>query len=313
MNDYIFERVDANNLRSLVQLYHECFKVKVNSEFLIRKFDTQSFGRSFIGFIAFHSTTKKAVGYYGVFPLIGLIENRKLLIAQSGDTMTHPDHQGKGLFTILAKLTCELARNEGINFVFGFPNKNSYPGFIKKLGWDHYNNINNYVIKTGALPFDKLVKKFPLLKNLYELILKRRIKSYLNSEYCQNSLQSQDYAGGHIPHDNLFYHYKSYFVNYQVKLKNHCGVIKVDGRLWVGDLDCNDEESFFEDIEFLTTIARRTGCSSVYFSFFDNCLQDQYMKRRFQPNSSMPAGCLNLLEEKLGQKFRYTALDFDTY
>jgi len=60
-------------------------------------------------------------------------EKRRALL--SLNTATHPDFQGKGLFTALAKKTYESGADQGFTAVFGVANGNSTPGFIRKLGF----------------------------------------------------------------------------------------------------------------------------------------------------------------------------------
>lgn len=51
------------------------------------------------------------------------------------NTATHPDFQGKGLFTKLAALTYEAGAAAGFDCVFGVANGNSTGGFVRKLGF----------------------------------------------------------------------------------------------------------------------------------------------------------------------------------
>ncbi len=50
------------------------------------------------------------------------------------DTATHPDFQGRGIFTRLTKGALDSLRAEGIDFVFNTPNDQSRPGYLK-MGW----------------------------------------------------------------------------------------------------------------------------------------------------------------------------------
>jgi GNAT superfamily N-acetyltransferase len=50
------------------------------------------------------------------------------------DTATHPDYQGRGLFTRLTKIGIDELRAEGVSFVFNTPNDKSRPGYLK-MGW----------------------------------------------------------------------------------------------------------------------------------------------------------------------------------
>lgn len=51
------------------------------------------------------------------------------------NTATHPDYQGRGLFTRLAEHTYAAGAAEGAGLVYGVANDNSTPGFVRKLGF----------------------------------------------------------------------------------------------------------------------------------------------------------------------------------
>lgn len=90
-------------------------------------------------------TDGRAAAFYGVFPM-DMVKGESLVrAAQSGATMTAPSDQGRGLFTLLAKSAFESAEAAGVEFVFGFPNRNSYPGFIRRLGWSHRRTMTSRV------------------------------------------------------------------------------------------------------------------------------------------------------------------------
>lgn len=50
------------------------------------------------------------------------------------DTATHPDHQGRGIFTLLTRHALDELAAEGVAFVFNTPNERSRPGYLK-MGW----------------------------------------------------------------------------------------------------------------------------------------------------------------------------------
>jgi len=50
------------------------------------------------------------------------------------DTATHPDYQGRGIFTKLTLAGLEELAAEGVDFVFNTPNDKSRPGYLK-MGW----------------------------------------------------------------------------------------------------------------------------------------------------------------------------------
>lgn len=77
----------------------------------------------------------KLVAQYAIIPVKMKIGDELITGSQSVDTMTHPSYRYEGIFEELADRTYKEAREKGINIVYGFPNRYSYPGFIRKLGW----------------------------------------------------------------------------------------------------------------------------------------------------------------------------------
>ena len=63
------------------------------------------------------------------------IMGREVLAAETGDTFTLPEYQGRGIFTSLVKSTTAEAVKKGVNFIYGLPNNDSLPGYINKLDY----------------------------------------------------------------------------------------------------------------------------------------------------------------------------------
>jgi len=56
------------------------------------------------------------------------------------DTATHPDHQGRGIFTKLTLAALDQLRAESVGFVFNTPNDKSRPGYLK-MGWHEVGRV----------------------------------------------------------------------------------------------------------------------------------------------------------------------------
>ena len=56
------------------------------------------------------------------------------------DTATHPDYQGKGLFTAMTMHGLDVIEGDGIDFVFNTPNDKSRPGYLK-MGWQEVGKL----------------------------------------------------------------------------------------------------------------------------------------------------------------------------
>lgn len=78
---------------------------------------------------------------YIVWPAMLRLGDEDVLGAQSMDTMTHPDYRGRGLFVGLAEECFAVAKSRGIEVVYGFPNASSYPGFVRRLNFDHVGDV----------------------------------------------------------------------------------------------------------------------------------------------------------------------------
>lgn len=77
----------------------------------------------------------RLVGHYAVVPH-NLIRKERLLHAfLSMTTMVDPSYRKFGLFVEQAQQVYGLAKKEGVDLVFGFPNAKSTPGFRKRLNW----------------------------------------------------------------------------------------------------------------------------------------------------------------------------------
>lgn len=56
------------------------------------------------------------------------------------DTATHPDYQGRGIFSQLTRSALTALEDEGVDFVFNTPNGRSLPGYLK-LGWEEVGRL----------------------------------------------------------------------------------------------------------------------------------------------------------------------------
>lgn len=88
---------------------------------------------SVIGMDAFHGD--RLAAHYACIPVEIEFKGQPVRAMLSLNTATHPDFQGKGLFTQLAERTYELGHSQGMFAVYGVANANSTPGFLRKLGF----------------------------------------------------------------------------------------------------------------------------------------------------------------------------------
>lgn len=73
------------------------------------------------------------------------------------DTATHPDHQGRGLFTAMTLAALERCEADGVDFVFNTPNDKSRPGYLK-MGWQVVGRLPAAVRPTGPLAAARMLR-----------------------------------------------------------------------------------------------------------------------------------------------------------
>lgn len=87
-------------------------------------------------------TDNQVVGSYSTIPVKLLVDGKEILGSQSLNTLTHKDYRGKKIFVTLAELSYQngfIDRN--ISLIYGLPNRNSYHGFVTRLGFTDIGNI----------------------------------------------------------------------------------------------------------------------------------------------------------------------------
>lgn len=88
---------------------------------------------------------ERCVGVYAVVSTPLVLDKEKVMGCQSVDTMTHPDYRRQNMSVTLARFCYAEAERRGFRLVYGMPNENSYPMFMKKLGWAHADEMVRWV------------------------------------------------------------------------------------------------------------------------------------------------------------------------
>lgn len=107
------------------------------------------------GWITLAESNGEIIGQYCMMHIPLNFLGCKQVAGQSCDTLVRPDHQGKGWFVKLARRNYEYAAQKGVEAVLGMPGRNSYPGFMRDLGWERITELKYYFYR---LEFHKLKK-----------------------------------------------------------------------------------------------------------------------------------------------------------
>lgn len=244
------------------------------------------------------------------------MNNQEILVAQSGDTMTAPDHRGKGLFIILAKKAYKLAAAHNIRFIFGFPNENSFPGFKNKLNWKFSGNMFDFSCQNNVVPLCELSFKFHLLNNLYLHFVRIRLKKYKVS--VNEAAPMFRTSGFCVPRNPAFFTYKlSQSGNFLIRFQGFYFLIKPENHLQIGDVSFFQKEEFPNFVKALKKISNMLGCKKTLFSVNENHWLYFYLinSNAFMRKESLPIGFMlfDLPMELSFHKIAFTRADYDTF
>lgn len=131
------------------ELFQRTYGREMSSTYWRWRFVESPGGHAFIE-LAWDGDT--LAGHYAVTPLRMLVGGATIRAGLSGTTMTHRDYRGRGLFVDLARSTYARMADEGLDYVWGFPNTNSHRGFIERLEWFDIHEVPTLEGRIDALP-----------------------------------------------------------------------------------------------------------------------------------------------------------------
>lgn len=310
-NGYNIFRIDESHYRSLISISLSAFNIRTTYQYYINKNNTSEFGIPNLGYIAYDEKGNPAA-FYGVFACQATLNDRIIPVAQSGDTMTHRDHMGKGLFIQLAELTYELCRNLGFAFVFGFPNYNSYPGFVKKLKWEFPGKLNEYRWKVKTLPLAKVAKKIPCLNPFYRLF--RNLINLFYRSHSKTIPSSVIKSGvGGILRSPAYMNYKMTVTgSYRIGIGDADLWLKTDGFLFIGDI-MPGRSDFRTMIKRLNRYAFLIGADVIVFQTTEETPLDKKFSELMKPAEGLPWGYCNFDSTFDPSHIRYVTADIDVF
>lgn len=307
-DNYTIQRLTADRLNDLASLYKAVYGHQQAPGYFAKKYDTAYTGAAYIGFIAYCDDLP--VAYYGVIPCFIEYDNMVVLAAQSGDTMTHPEHQKKGLFVQLAQRTYELCKSSGIQLVYGFPNQNSHRGLIK-LGWTFTENLDRFPIpmKTSAVEriAFKIIRKSRTYKDHIQRVLHDCI---LPQPGLPNTLTVEGFGGVH--RSEAYLEYKQYTGSMVIQAGSAKAWIKIKQGLIIGDLHVQPND-FDNTMDTLVQIARQLAVPSVTFQVSPGTQLHSLFAAKYKPVPSFPAGVLNISNNIPVDRLKFTYADIDIF
>jgi GNAT superfamily N-acetyltransferase len=308
---YTTERLGLNNIADMDLLYKAVYEHERPVRFFLSKYDTAYTGAKHIGYLAYNQQ-HQPIAFYGVIPTRVWYNGKTILAAQSADTMTHPDYRNMGLFTELANLTYALCEQEGVGLVFGFPNENSMPGFVNKLGWQITDSLSMFKIPIkGAIPLEQIALKIPAFKSQYNHYINWALRDVLtNKKGVQNSVLADGCNG--VFRDDKYFKYKSYSPTRVIQIDGTLIWIKLQNGLQIGDIE-NIGDNFESVIKKLKALARKLGLKQIHFQISPQTRLNKLFAAHYQPIDSFKTG-FKIIEGDINvENIKFTLADIDIF
>ena len=308
---YSFERLDSTKYSDLVSISKSAFGIDPGVEYYSKKNATQKFGIPDLGFIAYARDGTPAA-FYGIYSQPLIFNDTFIHAGQSGDTMTHKDHMGQGLFVILANKTYDLAIEFGLEFVFGFPNEKSFPGFQKKLNWEFKEKVKEYRIKVFTFPLAKIASKVSVLAKLYTwysgIVLK-----YLTQSGHSFKCSCLENDIGSVNRTSDYYEYKFKNKNFIININGVNVWIKIDAFLFIGDIERSDNIDYKLLIKQIKRVSFFLGIDCILFQTSPDTFLDKKIGKILESKDAFYVGFRNLNSVVDPKKFKFVFGDADTF
>jgi len=189
-NSYQILRYDKRHYNQFVELFQNSIEKYKTKSYFSYNLSPTPYGSSIRVLMKYNG---QIVGSHSIRPLLISVNNKEVLGGLTYNTMTHPEHRNKGIFTALATKTHEVAKRKKFKIILGFSNPASIYGYTRKLGHKELGPIN--FLKINKIGFDSqqlpIIRKHWFPKNLDNIIqsfqnkLRYSIMIKKNSKYVK--------------------------------------------------------------------------------------------------------------------------------
>lgn len=273
------ERTTSRNVHLLVPLFREVFRREVSEDFLLRKYTTPwTRDGQFHGYMVLDAKGR-AVAHHTGIPVRFRFGDRLVLGAQSCDTMTAAELQGKGVFTLLGKKVDQLLRDEGFEFIFGFANDVTVVAAPKKLGWARLGNLKGFRLPVRTLPLERVCRRLRFPYRAYLALVDAVFAPARMAEPVPSSCAEDGHGG--VERDEAFYGYRCFTFNRRVRLAGVPVWFRVDSALTLGEIGPATEKDFLAMVRALRRRCFWLGISDVYFHATPGTRNEVLFSRHF--------------------------------
>lgn len=153
-----YKLLDISTAQEQMDLYNKVFEEKAILKYWnLKHFQNPQAGRPSSIFGCIDTATGKIVGINGFLQMKYQYEDWVFDVFESCDTAIDPNYRHQGIFTGIQLKAAETFKEWGFDAVVGYPNNNSYPGFMK-MGWKDLTHTNKLFLPTNTRNMIKHMK-----------------------------------------------------------------------------------------------------------------------------------------------------------
>jgi hypothetical protein len=177
--------LSSEQVVDICNLFERIFEKKMTPNDFKKKFLSNTFKTSYHALLL--SDNHKIVGCYTSIPQQYIYYGKEMTFGLSVDTMIDNEYRGNP-FTLkkLANIVYDSMKDDGISFVFGFPNDNVYLVRKKILKWKDIGKLKYYILPINIGAIKNKLKYFNFFSKAYAKILNKLVSSELNTAYYNN-------------------------------------------------------------------------------------------------------------------------------
>jgi GNAT superfamily N-acetyltransferase len=237
--EYRIVRLTAALLPQLISLHKAVYGNAPDERVLHLKYDHPNTEYAFLGYLGFDEHGQ-AVGFQGASSAAMAYQEETKMIAQSIDSMTHPEHGGKGLFYYLANKTYQLCKEKSMIGVMGYANQNSLP-IVQKIGFKVADRLEGYSINIHTIPLEKISIKLTLLRKAYLAYQAFLFHPYKIPYTIPYSFSREDYPI--LLREDHLIAYKQERGVFSMQIEHTVLWLKINRDLFIGDLQCRNTKA----------------------------------------------------------------------
>jgi hypothetical protein len=186
-----------DSIPAIQRLFRSAFGKDVQSSYLKWRYADQVPAKSLV---TIEKIAGLLVAHCASTPLTMQVHNRQKQATLIALAMTDPEVRGQGLFQKVASVHEAELREQGFAFTYAFPNRNSDPIFLSRLGWLPIYEIPNFHLnlaeverihpEMGTVVFDDHFERFDYdaFVDRCGLVCQLRDTAFLRWRYAQHPL-----------------------------------------------------------------------------------------------------------------------------